>query len=268
MTKITAIALLCISLAAHAIPVTPVITGNQANFTVSLPGGYEVDYELTFQSVIGLSVGSLNITAEVINVNDPLITNRLPSALYNTIPGDLPVMVTIEPPALSGLSFVGTVQVDIHTHNLPYTRRTPLRLFKAQVGGLFHDITDTVSPGSYRARGTTGRFSQFMVVRDMRPKASIITSKMNRLKTSLLAWENSIDVTLYGELTNKVNQAEAAILVSDYATADTALTQLLAEIDAANLADIPKVWAAGVLLDNVAGELYAMAKTLRFTLRL
>jgi hypothetical protein len=94
-------------------------------------------------------------------------------------------MVTIEPPSTGGLVQRRVTHVEVHTHLLAYTAGSTFRLFKAQIGQPFRDITGEVAPGSVRTRGTTPGWSQFLIVADLRPSSVVINEKYATVKKVL-----------------------------------------------------------------------------------
>ncbi|MCW8870136.1 MAG: hypothetical protein OQK49_05475, partial [Proteobacteria bacterium] len=65
----------------NAQSITTNINGNSAEIYVSLPGGLAADFTISFDNVIGLSAQNLGLSAEVVNVNDLNLLDRLPSGL-------------------------------------------------------------------------------------------------------------------------------------------------------------------------------------------
>ncbi|WP_099019822.1 DUF6689 family protein [Marinicella litoralis] len=244
------------------------INGNSAELLVSLPGGIAADFTITFENVVGLTEENLGLAVDLIDLNDINVLNRLPSGILTSIPVAFPMMITVEPAYDSGLSFEGLVTIDIHTHNLAYTENTPLRLFKAPLGGTFRDITDTTSSGSYRARSTTGTFSQFIIVADNRAASQISTEKLNQLQSELAGWQNVIEPAVFLQLNNKSMDIAADINQANYAAADIKITEFSYLVSQYAGTGIPNVWRASKDIDNVAGELIAHAKTLKFSVRL
>ncbi|HEY0230971.1 MAG TPA: DUF6689 family protein, partial [Dokdonella sp.] len=160
------------------------IDGNVAHADISLADQaghtYEADVTITFDSPLNLTADSLNLTAQLVDPNDPSLIVRLPHLLFIplvSIDPAFPMMITVEPPptphlfssAFDGpedgtgiLSFINTYEFELHTHALACTPDSPYRLFKAPLGGDFDDITSDVASGSVRMRGRGGAFSQFL----------------------------------------------------------------------------------------------------------
>lgn len=255
---------LCLPLAsAQTLPVAVAVSGNVATVRVDLPTQPQfAEVTLTFDDASGLSAASLGVSAQLVNVSDPALLARLPDGSVDRLQAAFPLMLTIEPPAQGGLSFRRTVHVEVHTHALSYVAGSPLRLFKAPIGGSFRDITDEIAPGSIRARGTTGGFSQFLVLADLRATSDVVAAKFARLQ-SLVA---QVPLTERGPLQMDADSAQAAYAQGRYADALKALDQLRERVqDRAGLA-IADQWRATRDADNTAGELLASANTLDFSI--
>jgi hypothetical protein len=246
---------------AQSLPVSVDIAGKVASVQVGTPGNPIADITLTFDDVSGLSAASLGISAQTINVSDPALLARLPSSLAS-IPSAFPVMVTIEPPAAGGLVQRRLTHVEVHTHALPYTAGTPLRLFKAPLGGRFRDITEDVLPGSVRTRGTTPGWSQFIVVADLRPSAAVVADKVAALRATL----DALPAGEAAPLGVLLDSTEAAVADARFGDAIAALDSFTARVSARAGTKIPDVWKATRDTRNLAGELLSGASTLRFSI--
>lgn len=255
---------LCASLAsAQNLPVTVAVAGNVATVRVDLPTQQTLaEVILTFDDSLGLNAGSLGVSARLVDASDPALLSRLPDGSLNRPDPSFPLMVTIEPPTLGGLSFQRTVRVEVHTHALAYAAGSQLRLFKAPLNGSFRDITDEIAPGSVRARGTTGGFSQFLVLTDLRPTSKVVTDKFARLQ-SLIAL---LPLSERGPLQMNADTAQSALDQGQYGDALTALDQLRARVAARAGTAIPSQWRATRDTDNQAGELLAATATLSFSI--
>ncbi len=249
-------------------PVQINVQGNQVEAVIHLAGGISADFTLTFENSVGLNANSIGLTAELVDVNDLTLLSRLPDSLQVSLPAAFPMMITVEPPANAGFSFSGLATIDIHTHNLEYTAGTPLRLFKAPLGGQFEDITMTMGAGSYRARGTTGKFSQFLILADLRIPGSIVETKFDRLSQRLSSASDRIETNLFNQLSSQLAAVEMAIDSSQYQQASELLNEFNRTVSTEAGSKIPNVWRSSRDIENIAGELMAYANTLRFSLRL
>ena len=58
--------------------------------------------------------------------------------------------------------------------------------------------------GSYRARGTRGGFSEFLIVPDLRPVDQVIAAKLDRLEQMLDGYEASMPGSVYDDLEERL----------------------------------------------------------------
>ena len=247
-------------LLATAVPVTVQASGDTATVEVKLLNQSLADVTLSFDDASGLSPSSLGITAELVNPTAPSLLARLPYLELNQLAGALPLLVTIEPPANGGLSFDRTVRVEIHTHLLAYTPGSSYRLFKAPLGGEFRDITDEIASGSVRARGTTGGFSQFLILADLRETGTVIGQKVEWLR-------DRIDLLPAGEqpaFDAYLDTVESAVASADFPTAIATLDLFRARAAARAGNQLAATWQPGSA-QNHAGELISGAATLKFS---
>lgn len=256
------------SFKSHSQALDITVHGNKVEAVINLTGNVEADFTLTFENTVGLTADNLGITAELVDITDLTLLNRLPDSLNINLLSAFPMMITVEPPSGKGFAFSGLATVDIHTHNLEYTAGTPLRFFKAPLGGQFKDITATMGSGSYRARGTTGKFSQFLIVADLRSPLTVINTKFTRLSNTLSGFSTQIDPTTYNELDTRLNEIDQLIQQQSYVLASNKVDEFSRHVDQNRGDKIPDVWRSSRDIDNVAGELVALANTLRFSLRL
>jgi hypothetical protein len=239
------------------------VDGDSILLTVALPGGLGADVILSFEDVDGLSLSSLGVSAQVVNLTDPALLSRLAGA---TLSSAFPVLLRIEPPADGGLAFRGMVTVEIHTHNLLYLPTTPLRLFSAPLGGEFKDITTYMGSGSYRVRGRSGGFSEFLILVDPRTVNQVITSKLDRLERVLDDHAAAMPATLYADLAARLDSIRADFARGATSTAIQGVDGFLGVVEQHAGTDIPNEWRAARDLYNLAGNLRAGATTLRFSL--
>lgn len=251
-----------VNVAAQTLPVRVITSGNIATVEVGTAGQPLAEMIVTFDDASGLSAASLGVSAQLVSLTDPLLLARLPDPVYTQIDSALPLMITIEPPAPGGLVFNRTARVEMHTHALVYTAGSSYRLLKAPLNGAFRDITDEVAPGSVRARGTTGGFSQFLVVADVRPSSTVIAEKFGWLRSRIAALPTGERSSFEAQL----NAAEAAVGSGAYADAIAALDSLRAHASARAGKGLAAQWRATRDVDNQAGEIMAGAATLKFSI--
>jgi hypothetical protein len=244
---------------AQVVPVSTTVSGNVATVQVGSPAQPLAEVTLTFDDATGLTSSSLGVSARLVDLADATLLARLPGLLQAD--SAFPLLITIEPPATGGLSFHRTVRVEVHTHALAYTPGSSYRLFKAPLNGSFRDITDEVAPGSVRARGTTGGFSQFLVLTDLRETDAVIAAKT--------AWlRNRIDGLPAGEQPGfdaLLDSYQAALATGAYADALVALDAFRARAAERAGTALADQWRATRDTDNQAGELIAGAATLKFS---
>lgn len=242
------------------------IDGDTATAEVALPGGFDAALTIAFEEAVGLSAANLGLDAEVVSPTSLALLARLPQLA--SVPAAFPVLVTIEPPATGGLSFSGLVTVELYTHDLVYTAGTPLRLFSAPAGGAFRDVTDEVSSGSYRVRGSKGDFSEFLIVADTRPIDTVIGGKLTAAEDLLDEHWSAIDSTLASQLDTRLSNARSSWQNGDTVAALSHVESFLDKLEKAGPSDVPDVWRSARDLDNVEGLLRAAGETLHFSLTL
>lgn len=248
--------------AAQALPVEVNVSGNVATVRIGPTGNPVADLTLSFDDVNGLSASSLGISAELVNITDPGLLARLPGAAQTALSSGFPVMITVEPPAAGGLSQRRLVHVEVHTHALTYSAGSPLRLFKAQLGAPFRDITESVLPGSVRTRGTSPGWSQFVIVADLRPSSAVIAEKFSYLRNQL-GFLPSVESA---PLLDYLSLAEQSVAQGKFDDAAVALDSFTARVSSRAGVQIPDLWRATRDTRNSAGELLAGANTLSFSI--
>ena len=246
---------------AASVPVQVSVGANSATVRVGGAASPLADLSIRFDEATGISAANLGIKAETVSVNNPALVSRLPSNL-TSLSSSFPVMITVEPPVSGNLVQKRVTHVEVHTHLLAYAAGSRFRLFKAQVGGPFRDITESVQPGSVRTRGTTPGWSQFLVLVDLRPTDTVISEKISYLNTQL----NLLPASEATPLRNYLNTAQSAIAVGQYEDAVVAIDMFSARVAQRAGTYIPDTWRSARDLQNSAGELLAGANTLLFSL--
>lgn len=248
--------------AAAALPGPLGLSPNSLN--LNLPGlGTQVG--LSFENVTGLNLLSLGISARIVSPWDPALRARLPEG---TAVSPLPIMLRIEPPVWSGLTFRGVASFDIHTELLPYAPNSLLRIFKAPLGGQFQDITVAMGPGSYRARGEIGGFSDFLIVVDQRPLEQVIATKLDALEAMVGSSQPSLSGSVYDDLQDGLQAIRTRTANGATRNAIKEVDQFLEIVEEHSGTEIPDVWRAARDVENVAGNLRSAATSLRFSLAL
>jgi hypothetical protein len=242
------------------LPVQVTVATNSAEVRIGSSTAPLADLSIRFDDATGLSAANLGITAQTINISNPALLARLPSSL-TSIPGALPLLITVEPPLSGGLVQKRVTHVELHTHALAYVSGSPLRLFKAPLNGPFRDITESVQPGSVRTRGTTPGWSQFIVIVDLRPSTTVIAEKIAYLRNEL----GLLSSAEAAPLASYLNTAEAAVAAGQYDDAAVAIDAFIARVASRSGTYIPDTWRAARDLHNSAGELLSGANTLQFS---
>jgi Family of unknown function (DUF6689)/FIMAH domain len=252
----------------YAVSVVNVIVGDkEINATIQVDNVYEAKLHIEFENVIGLTQDSISITAYQIDPKSIANLQRLGNPSLFTIPTLFPIQITITPTPQSTLSFTGVVDIEISTTNLTFDSR--FRLFKSPNGGNFSDITNFSGIGSYRVRGTSGDFSDFIIALDLRTAAQAIDSKFNNLQYALSTYSSRIDPATAQNLQTKLDAARASYQAGNKAQAADQMQSFIDEVKAASGSKIPNTYRANDLNTvNVAGDLQRHAATLIFSLRL
>ena len=246
------------------IPLT--VTGNEATGVIQLPGGVGAELSITFEEVEELNPAALNVSAKLVSPLElPALLARLGGGGLITLPAAFPVLLQIEPSPSSELSFTGTVKVSLHTYNLDLLPTLPLALHSAPLGGPFRQIIQSEGIGSYRAGGTGGGFSEFVIVVDLRPIDTVISGKFDAAQELLDDHAPSIPGDVLAELQALLSQAQTSYEAGATLAAIEQVTAFSGVV-LANSGEIPDVWRANDSLVNVAGLLRAAADTLKFSL--
>jgi Family of unknown function (DUF6689) len=247
-------------------PFPLVISGNKAEARITLPGGISADFSIVFEDVEGLNPTALVLTAGIVN---PLtLLPRLPGGGAVAVPLAFPVLIRIVPSPSSGLEFHGVATLSLHTPNLTLQLNPPLGLYSAPTGGPFREITTSTGIGSYRAGGSTGGFSDFVIAIDLRPIDVVIVEKLDRLQSLLSTHAPVIAPAVLADLQNRFAQIQSLYQSGALAEAITATTAFADAVKAASGTAIPDLWRANDSLVNVAGQLRSAAETLRYSLTL
>lgn len=243
------------------------ITGNHVSAEINaaiLPWPVDIELLIDFGDATGLSLQNLGLSARLVNPLDPALIARMPSGGLLGVPVSLPLLIRVEPPRNGTLQFTNTVGVELHTHILPFTIQTPLRIYKAPLGGQFFDITSEVASGSIRTRGRTGDFSEFLIVVDLRPSVIAAEPKLEFLEERVAT--AAISPAARAAIEPELAAVRAAFDLGNKANAIAALDRFTAAVQLHAGTGIPNRWRAARDLDNVAGSLLGEAATLRFSL--
>ena len=254
--------LLCTPLAfAVDLPVSVTVVGNVATAQIGSPANPIAELTLSFDDASGLTPASLGIRASTVDITDPALLSRLPDLRLVRPESALPLLVTIEPPATGGLSFRRSGRFELHTHALAYSLGSNFRVFKAPIGGQFHDTTEEIAQGSVRARSRYGGFSQFIIATDLRETGTVVAAKIASLRARVASLPASEQPVFAAQL----DTVESAVASQDYATALAAIDLISDRAQARAGNGLLDEWRATRDADNQAGELLAGAATLKFS---
>lgn len=262
----TALLLFSTAQAQLVTPTTLTVDDNKIQAKLTLSTLIEVDLSVEFENSIGLNANNIEITAELFDPTDLTITSRLPSILTSAVSG-FPVLVSISPKPDAGFGFEGLATVELYTKAIHYTPTIPWRLFTSHNGGAFEDITVLMSSGSIRARGSTGQFSDFIILLDNRPSTTVINDKVASLSTTVNDNRDDIAPLLEAAIDSGINDIQSALAIDDDDAALTAVDSLITLVDSASGSQIADVWRSSGDVVNVKGLLLTQLQTLRFSLR-
>lgn len=246
---------------------TVTISGNTVHAGINLPGIVGTELVLVFENAQNLTASNLGICAHLLSPLDLLaVESRLPDGgLTGLLQLPLPLMISVDPPSSGSLSFTNTYRAEIHTDLLGYTIDSPYRLYKSPHGGTFYDITNEVAQGSVRTRGSTGGFSDFIVVLDLVPSADHAADKYDYLAARIQ--NAAIGPRLRMQLASDLALSRTAFNGGDISGALSWLYTFESLVRANAGTGIPNVWRAQRDRDNIAGDLIGYADSLRFSIQ-
>lgn len=266
------IGLLCLTVfcnlavAQTVMPTNVTISENKLQAKLNVTNLIALDLVVEFENSIGLSANNLDISATLVTPNDASVLDRLSSNDISLI-SSFPVVVSITPKADSGFGFEGLASVEIYTKAVDYNAAMPARLFRSHANGDFEDITTMVSAGSIRARGSTGSFSDFVIVLDQRASAAQINDTFSQLNQLVSLHSDLLSPALATSLQASLNNLQSALVINDYVAALAVVDGLITLVESASNEQISTVWRSSNDLVNMQGELLTRLKTLRYSLR-
>ena len=241
---------------------------NSVNADITLSPTVSLDFSIGFEKTVGLTEQNFNVSAELISLTDPRLVNRLPDSLLTTLPAAFPVLISVEPDPAKGFAFSGEAKIELYTKSLHYTQGTPLRLFHAHGDETFQDITLMTGSGSYRVRGSTGQFSDFVVLADLRDNLDVINIKLSDLQDFTDRVRQKLSFEAETQLVDLVEEVSSSLNQSDYAQVKIALNELINLIESDNGTLYPDVCRSSDDITNVRGRLLSLTQTLRYSLRI
>ena len=256
--------------AATAQVVVVIEDGRKARADITLPrpggGSYTADLELEFDDPQNLTVPCLGISADVLDPAEIAdVESRLPDPANQKIDPSFPVRVTVDPPEVCGLQFDNDVDIDLETDDLVHVPFSSYRLMKGPIGGSFLNITGLVDPGSVRARGSSGSFSEIVIIRET------VQDYAADAEAAFAALQARIDdpaIGLTARLTLETDLAVsiAAYEANNFVQAIGALEDLDAHCGALGGPALPNRWRAQRDLVNAEGEIVSYSDHLKFLL--
>jgi hypothetical protein len=263
-----AFSLILLASSVYAVSVVDVKVGDkEVNATITVDNAYAATLRITFENVIGLTQDSISITAVPVDPKSQALLQRIGNKSLFNVPALFPVMINVSPAPTSTLSFTGVVEIELSTSNLAFD--TKLRLMKSPNGGNFDDITNFAGIGSYRVRGTSGDFSDFLIVLDLRPNSLAIDSKFTKLQYALSTHASRIEASMAQNLQSKLDAAVTSYQGGSKQQAIDHLQSFIDDITVDGGQKVPNTYRANDLNTvNVAGDLRRHAATLIFSLRL
>ncbi|RUO66328.1 hypothetical protein SAMN06297229_0172 [Pseudidiomarina planktonica] len=241
---------------------------NSVNAEIDLSSTVSLDFSVGFEKAVGLTPQNFSIDAELVSLTDPRVVNRLPTSLLTSLPAAFPVLISVEPDPTKGFAFSGAATIELYTKSLHYTQGTPLRLFHAHGDETFQDITLMTGSGSYRVRGSTGQFSDFLILVDLRDNLDVISDKVSQLENFTNAVRQQLSFDAETQLVDLVQELSSALDQGQHPQAMTALNELIHVLESDNGTLYPDVWRSSDDVINVRGRLLSLTQTLRYSLRI
>lgn len=230
--------------------------------------GLSAELHIVFENATGLTPANLGLSAQLVNPFNLGLLARLPTITGLLPSGSFPVLLTLDPPPASTLSMNGVVTVEVYTTALHYTAGTLLRLYAADNGGDFEDVSAWMSSGSFRVGAVHPEFArEHLIVLDPRLVEAVVNQQLTALESTLAAQVQTLDPTLWGQLDDLLEAVHNYVSVDNPEAALGALDSFSEKVVTHSGQDIPDQWTAGGSLTNVAGELRANAARLAFSLQ-
>jgi hypothetical protein len=229
-------------------------------------GGKRLELILSFPSEVGDLADSLDISVHDIDPGSAEIRERLPAGVK--IPASFPVLIRINPKADSRPAFRGAWELEVRTRELEFLGDSPLRLFKSPDGGQFEDITATAGVGSYRAKGKTPGFSEFVIAADNRSLDQVTEAKLDALEDLLAGLEGQIGTAVADRLNGLLGEARERFEEQRFRSAIDSMEAFSALVEAEAGTSIPDIFRTRDSRSNAAGLLLSAAHSLQLSLTL
>lgn len=237
---------------------------NRISADLVLQNGMDLQLSISFAQAIGLNEDSVKLSVEALGPKDSRILSRLPDNFNMWAVDSFPVLISVQPLGDRGFSFSGEAEIELYTTSIDYADN--IRLFRSHAGGEFEDITTLTAAGSLRARGSTGHFSDFILLVDNRDANVIAATKARDLANYLYNHVFSMEDQFGNEIQALTRNINDHVQQGRYQAAASNLNNMLRKLESARGKSVPSVWRSSGDLENVQGELLTKARSLRFTL--
>src|SRR5690554_5278703 len=226
--------------------------------------GYHLQFAVSFAQAIGLNKSNVDVNVQTISANDYAILNRLPNRYQTSVLENFPVMLSIKPKQDRGFAFSGEAEIEFYTTSIDFDEN--IRLFRSHDGGTFEDITHLIAPGSMRARGSSGTFSDFILLVDKRDSRDVSRDKAVELASFLNAHIHEFESKFAGNVVALARNVENHVANGRHQAALSNLNALLRSVENANADQVPNIWRSSDDIANIQGEALSKGRSLRFTL--
>lgn len=252
-------------IAAVAAPTSTVVySSNKVVADVKFDQNLSFDFSISFEHAVGLNETNFKVTAQRVSPFDSSITSRLPDSMHTALHDGFPVLITVTARPDRGFAFTGEAQLELYTQSIDFADN--LRLFRSHNQGQFEDITTLTAAGSLRAGGSTGQFSDFLILVDNRDPQAQVTAKARELSSYLYSFVDSLGDDVGAELRALSRNAEAHVYEGRFNAAAAIVNNFIRVLERTSGESIPDVWRSSDDIENVKGELLTRARNLRFTL--
>lgn len=256
----------------RALVTVTIVDDDKADIEVEFPdnssGFYNIEMEIEFENPVNLTVECLNVSADLLDAGEiSALQARMPGVPGRFVVDTLiPVKIVVEPLPSCNLQFENQIEIEVHTEELVYTFPSPYRLMKAPLGQNFRDVTGDVLAGSIRARGSSGTFSEFVLVQDLvQDFTGDAVAGFNALDTRLRAGDLSL---LASEvLTEDLRVARAAYDRGAYADAIARLQAMVPTTRSFGGSAIPNRYSSQGGLVDAVGEIKSLTDALIYRVR-
>ncbi|WP_194757391.1 DUF6689 family protein [Aliidiomarina indica] len=252
-------------MAAVAAPTSTVTYhNNRVVADVKLDHGLSFDFSISFEHAVGLNETNFKVTAQRVSPFDASITSRLPDSMLTALHDSFPVLITVTARPDRGFAFTGEAQLELYTQSIDFADN--LRMFRSHNQAQFEDITTLTAAGSLRARGSTGQFSDFLILVDNRDPQAQAVAKVQEMSSYLYSYVDSLGDEVGSELRALSRNAENHVHEGRYNAAASMVNNFIRVLERTSGDSIPDVWRSSDDIENVKGELLTRARNLRFTL--